>query len=59
MKHVTLELSEKEILDLTTAYQAIQSLLEKVLSPSELYNEEFLKGLQEARSEVENNNEVK
>jgi hypothetical protein len=54
MKSITLQISEEELSEVTKAYKTLQNFLEKIISPNELYTDEFLKGLQEAQTEVEN-----
>jgi len=51
MKSITLEISEDELREVTKAYQTLQTFLGRIVSPNELYNAEFLEGLQEARTE--------
>lgn len=54
MKSITLQISEEELSEVTQAYKTLQNFLDKIISPNELYTDEFLKGLQEARTEVKN-----
>jgi len=54
MGKITIEISEDEILKIAEAYKTLQNLLDKIISPNELYNDEFLKGLQEAQLELKN-----
>ncbi len=54
MKSITLQISDEELLEVTEAYKTLQNFLEKIISPNELYTDEFLKGLQESRKEVKN-----
>ena len=54
MKSITLQISEEELREVTQAYKTLQNFLEKIVSPNELYTDKFLKGLQEAQTEVEN-----
>ena len=58
MKNITLEISEEELHEVTKAYKILQSFLEKIISPNELYTDEFLEGLHEAQAEVKNKNFV-
>jgi len=53
MKSLSIQLTSEELTELARAYQTIRSILEKVVSPNELYREKFLKGLQESNAEVE------
>lgn len=53
MKGITLQISDEELREVTQAYKTLQNFLEKIVSPNELYTDKFLKGLQEARTEVE------
>ena len=52
MSNLTLEFSEEEIQEVTNAYRVLQKFLDKIISPNELYTEEFLKGLSEAEEQV-------
>jgi hypothetical protein len=54
MKSITLQISEEELSEVTRAYKTLQNFLEKIISPNELYTDEFLKGLQESQTELEN-----
>jgi len=58
MKNITLEISEEELREVTKAYKTLQNFLEKIVSPNEIYTDEFLEGLQEAQAEVEDKNFV-
>jgi hypothetical protein len=53
MKNITIELSPQEFTEILQAYQILQTFLDKVLSPNELYREKFLTGLNTAQREVE------
>jgi hypothetical protein len=52
MSNVTLEFSEEEIREVTNAYRVLQRFLDKLISPNDLYNEEFLVGLCESQQQV-------
>lgn len=52
MKSITLQISEEELREVTEAYKTLQNFLEKIISPNELYTDEFLEGLREAQAEV-------
>lgn len=56
MSGITITLSDKEFSEMITAYQNIQTILNKIISPNELYQAEFLRGLQEAQEDVESGN---
>ncbi len=56
MKNITLEISEEELREVTKAYKTLQNFLEKIVSPNEIYTDEFLEGLREAQAEVEDKN---
>ncbi len=58
MKNITLQISEEELREVTQAYRTLRNFLEKIISPNELYTDEFLGGLQEARADVNNKNFV-
>ena len=54
MRNITLQISEKELLEVVAAYKTLENFLEKVVSPNELYKSEFLEGLRQSRAEIEN-----
>jgi len=54
MKNITLQISEKELLEVVSAYKTLQNFLEKIVSPNEIYESEFLEGLQQSQAEVHN-----
>jgi len=58
MKSITLQISEEELRKVTEAYKTLQNFLEKIISPNELYTDEFLEGLQEAQTEVDDKTTV-
>jgi hypothetical protein len=58
MKNITLEVSDEELREVTKAYKTLQNFLEKIISPNELYTDEFLEGLYEAQAEVKDKNFV-
>ena len=58
MKNITLEISEEELREVTKAYKTLQSFLEKVVSPNEIYTDEFLEGLDKAQAEIKDKNFV-
>jgi ABC-type branched-subunit amino acid transport system substrate-binding protein len=58
MKNITLQISEEELREVTQAYKTLQNFLEKIISPNELYTDEFLDGLQQAQDEVNDKNFV-
>lgn len=53
--------SEEQLAKLIDAYKTIQEFLSSVLSPNEIYTEEFLGGLRESDNDLANNrvNEVR
>jgi hypothetical protein len=53
--------SDEQLAKLIDAYKTIQEFLGSVLSPNEIYTEEFLAGLRESNDDVANNrvNEVR
>ena len=53
MKNLTITISEEEFTEILNAYHTLQMFLEKMISPNELYQDEFLSGLREAQKEVE------
>ena len=54
MRNITLQISEKELAEVVSAYKTLQNFLEKVVSPNEIYESEFLEGLQQSQAEVQN-----
>ena len=52
MQNITLQISEDELREVTHAYQVLQSVLARLISPNELYNAEFLDGLKQAQNEI-------
>ncbi|HEY0050577.1 MAG TPA: hypothetical protein VGB68_14895 [Pyrinomonadaceae bacterium] len=58
MKNITLQISEEELREVTQAYKTLQNFLERIISPNELYTDEFLDGLREAQDEVNDKNFV-
>lgn len=58
MKNITLEISEDELREVTQAYKILQNFLGKIISPNELYTDEFLEGLNEAQTEIKDKNFV-
>lgn len=58
MKNITLEISEDELREVTQAYKTLQKFLGKIISPNELYTDEFLEGLNEAQTEIKDKNFV-
>lgn len=52
MKNIDIKLSEEEFANVYQAYQTLQIFLEKVLSLNEVYNTEFIHGIQESLHEV-------
>jgi len=53
MKNITVQLSQQELNEILKAYHTIKIFLEKIISPNELYRDEFLKDLETAHAEVE------
>ena len=53
MRNITIEMSEEELKHVLQAYQTLQLFMEKILSPNELYQTEFLQGIQEAIHDVQ------
>jgi len=56
-----LQISEEEFSEVISAYKTLQAFLEKVVSPNEIYERDFLEGLQQSQTEIEKKeyNEVK
>ncbi|OQY57113.1 MAG: hypothetical protein DRR08_01310 [Candidatus Parabeggiatoa sp. nov. 2] len=53
MKSHTIQLSTTELTDILQAYNTLKTFLEKLISPNEIYRDDFLKGLQAAQSELD------
>ncbi len=60
MATVSINLSDEQLAKLIEAYKTIQEFLASVLSPNEIYTEQFLAGLRESDDDVHSNlmNEV-
>ena len=60
MATVTVDLADEQLAKLVDAYRTIQDFLASVLSPSEIYTEQFLLGLRESDDDIRSNrmNEV-
>lgn len=56
MSNVTIEITQEELLEMRNAYQTLQRFLDKIVSPNELYTDEFLEGLGEAQADIEAEN---
>jgi hypothetical protein len=56
MSSITIMLSEKQLNKVIDAYRTIQEFLASSLSPNELYQKKFLKGMQEATDDVRSGN---
>ena len=54
MKTIKLDISDDELLEVSQAYRVLQRFFDKIISPNELYQAEFLEGLDEARAQVQN-----
>ena len=52
MGNITIQISEKEFKGVLEAYRTLQSFLEKIASPNELYQADFLEGIKEAQDDV-------
>jgi hypothetical protein len=53
MPNVRIEISEEEFARVLEAYKTLQTFMEKIVSPNELYQAEFLEGLEDALTQVE------
>ena len=56
MKHIAVEMSTEELHKVWEAYHTLQNFLDKVLSPNELYQAEFVHGLEESLHDVQHGN---
>ena len=52
MGNITIQISEKEFKGVLEAYRTLQTFLEKIASPNELYQADFLEGIKEAQDEI-------
>ena len=52
MTTISITLSEEQLAKVVEAYRTIQEFLATVLSPNEIYQREFLRGLQESEEEL-------
>lgn len=52
MSAITISLSVEQFTEIIKAYRTIQEFLETVVSPSELYQQEFLAGLKESDEDI-------
>ncbi len=61
METANVTVSDEQLAKLIDAYKTIQEFLGSVLSPNEIYTEEFLAGLKESDADLKNNrmNEVR
>jgi len=48
----TIRISRQELTEVLQAYHTIRNFLAKIVSPDELYQENFLSDLQKAQSEI-------
>ncbi len=53
MPNVRIEISEEEFTRVLEAYKTLQTFMEKIVSPNELYQTEFLEGLEDALTQAE------
>ncbi|MBS4028391.1 MAG: hypothetical protein KGZ58_07115 [Ignavibacteriales bacterium] len=56
MSTLTITLSEQQLSKVVEAYRTIQEFLSSAISPNELYQEEFLRGLQESDEDIRSKN---
>jgi hypothetical protein len=54
MQTIKLDISDDELLEVSHAYRVLQRFFDKIISPNELYRTEFLEGLNDARTQVQN-----
>ena len=54
-----IQVSANELSSLVEAYSTIQSFLEKVLTPEQIYNKEFINGLNQSILDIKNKDFVK
>ncbi|TAK66773.1 MAG: hypothetical protein EPO24_01165 [Bacteroidetes bacterium] len=52
MSAITISLSEEQLTEIIKAYRIIQEFLGTVVSPNELYQSDFLVGLQESDEDI-------
>ena len=53
MANRIVQISEEEYKKVLQAYQTLQTFLEKIVSLNELYQSEFLEGLEEAQDDIQ------
>lgn len=56
MATISIALTEEQLAKVIDAYKTIQEFLASVLSPNELYREEFLQGLRESDEDIRTGN---
>jgi hypothetical protein len=56
MSEITIKISETELQNVVQAYKTLQHFLDKIVSPNDIYTEEFLSGLQESKDDVQAKN---
>jgi hypothetical protein len=61
MENLTITISKEELTDILYAYHTMNSFIEKIISPNDIYLDEFLIGLEQAKNEINSGklNEVK
>ena len=52
MRNIKVQISEEELAGVLQACQTLQTFLEKIASPNELYKADFLRGLKDAQDDI-------
>jgi hypothetical protein len=56
MSEITINISETELQNVVQAYKTLQHFLDKIVSPNDIYTDEFLSGLQESKDDLQAKN---
>jgi hypothetical protein len=56
MSEITINISETELQNVVRAYKTLQHFLDKIVSPNEIYTDEFLSGFDESEKDVQTKN---
>jgi hypothetical protein len=56
MSEITIKISETELQNVVQAYKTLQHFLDKIVSPNDIYTDEFMSGLQESKDDVQAKN---
>ena len=56
MSEITIKISETELQNVVQAYKTLQHFMDKIVSPNDIYTDEFLSGLQESKEDLQTKN---